>query len=198
MSSGTPADGQLLRTQLTVRGGSRVAGQRLGVTDVDQAQDHLQGIDEPGTGLFAALDAEAQDAGGLAARDLLAHHVIRAVGQTRVADPLHLRMLLQMFGHALRILAMPLHAQSQRFEALHDQEGIQRRDGRTHVAQRHDAAAADIGRRSECLGVDHAVIGRIGLVEHRETLGVGRPVELAGIDNGTADAGAVAADVLGQ
>lgn len=70
--------------------------------------------------------------------------------------------------------------------------------GRAHVAQRHHAAAADEGGGTERFGVGDAVVGHIGRVQQREALLVLRPGKLAGVDHDAADAGAVAAHVLGQ
>src|SRR5690606_6750690 len=53
---------QLFGRKLAMGGGGRVAGQRLGVTDIDEAQDHLQRIDEAPAGFLAALDAKGEDA----------------------------------------------------------------------------------------------------------------------------------------
>ena len=61
-----------------------MAGQGFGVPDVDQAQDQLQGVDEPGARLDAPLDAEAQDARGLAGAVLFAVVPVGAVLQSRV------------------------------------------------------------------------------------------------------------------
>ena len=120
------------------------------------------------------------------------------IGQAGVLDPGHLRVVLQVLRDFQRILAVPFHAQGQGLQALQDEEGVERRQRRAGVAQRHHAAAADEGGGAEGLGVGHAVVGRIGRVEQREARLVIRPGELAGVDHDAADAGAVAADVLGQ
>ena len=174
---------QLVGAQLAVRGGGRVAGQRLGITNVDQAQDHLQRIDEPCTGFLATLDTETQDARGLAPGDLLGDHVIRAVGQTRVADPLDLRVILEVPGHGHGVLDVALHADGQCLDALQDEEGVERADGRAGVAQGDRAGAGDHGGRSEGFGVLHAVVGRLRLAEHGVAIGVVGPGELAGVDD---------------
>jgi hypothetical protein len=44
---------QFLGVELAVRGRGRVAGERLGVADVDQPQDHLQRVDELGARVLA-------------------------------------------------------------------------------------------------------------------------------------------------
>ena len=61
-------------------------------------------------------------------------------------------------------------------------------------------ARRDIGDGPEGLGrlrPDRAVIARIGGVEGRLALGVGRPIEPTAIDDGAADGDAVAAEILG-
>ena len=93
---------------------------------------------------------------------------------------------------------MTFHAQAESLQALQDQEGAVRCQRRAGVAQRHHAAATDVSGRAERLGVDHAVIGGVRFVEHREAGLVGDPVKLARIDNRAADGGAVTADVFGQ
>ena len=69
---------------------------------------------------------------------------------------------------------------------------------RAHVAQRHHARAADVGGRAQRLGVDHAVVADVGLVQALEARLVLGPRELAAVDDRAADAVAVAAEVLGQ
>jgi hypothetical protein len=50
MSGAHAGLGQLVRVELAVRGGRRVAGQRLGVADVDQPREELQRVLEAGAG----------------------------------------------------------------------------------------------------------------------------------------------------
>src|SRR3546814_4258036 len=66
------------------------------------------------------------------------------------------------------------------------------------MAQRHDAAATNERSRTEGFGIDHAVVGRIGLIEHRETLFMLGPGEFARIDDGAGNGSAMAAHVFGQ
>eukprot|EP01038_Epipyxis_sp_PR26KG_P002160 gene2161-biopygen1589 len=70
--------------------------------------------------------------------------MVGVVLETRVVDPAHLRVLPQVARDGQRALADAVHAQRQRFDALQDQEGVERREGRPGVAQRHDAGAADL------------------------------------------------------
>ena len=74
-------------------------------------------------------------------------------------------------------------------------------DGVSEVALQCDACLEDVGDRAERfrrLGPDRAVVARVGLVQHREAVGVLRPVEAPAVDDHAADRGAVAADVLGR
>jgi len=74
--------------------------------------------------------------------------VIGIVGKTRVIDPLDLRMLPQIFGDAARILDVPLDPQRDRFDALQQQKGGERRQHRGG-ALIDAAAACDIGSVAE-------------------------------------------------
>ena len=101
-----------------------------------------------------------------------------------------------MLGHGERVLRVALHAQVQGFDALQQQEGVERRERGAGVAQALHAGLEDEGQRPEGLGVGEAVVGGIGLGELLEAAG-GGPVELAGVDDDAADGGAVAAEELG-
>ena len=131
-------------------------------------------------------------------RYLLRQRVIGIVGKAGVIDPCDARIVAQEFGDAARILDMALDAQRHRLDALQQQEGRQRRQHGAGGALIDAAAARDIGGRAEMLGVDQAVIGRVGLVEHREAPRVRLPGKAAGIDDGAAERGAVAAHEFGQ
>ena len=198
MSTLTPALASSSGAELAVRGGGRVAGERLRVADVDQSREQLQRVLEPRAALEPALHAEADDAAGLAAEVLLHQAVVGVVGQARVVHPADLRMLFQVLGDRHRVLADAVHAQRERLDALQDQEGVHRRECRAHVAKRHHTRAADVGCRAQRLGVDDAVVRHIGFIEPLEARLVLRPRELAGVDDRAADAVAVAAEVLGQ
>ena len=89
---------------------------------------------------------------------------------------------------------------AQRLDALHEQEGVERRHRRAEVAQQGDAHLQDVGDRAERLdrlGPDRAVIGGVGRVQRRLARRVRLPVEIAAVDDDAADRGAVAADILG-
>src|SRR5690554_3071370 len=189
---------ELVSVELAVSGGSRVASQRLRIADVHQPQDQAHGVDEFGAGFTTAFDAETQNAGSLAATDFVAGGLVRAVGQSCIVHPFNGRVILQELRNFFGVFAVTFHAQCQSFQTLHNQERVEWRQGGAGVAQRHDTAAADKGSCAQSFGVNHSVVGGVRLVHHREFIGVGFPVELAGIHYDTSHRGAVTADVLGQ
>jgi hypothetical protein len=69
---------------------------------------------------------------------------------------------LQVLRSRERVVADAVHAQRERLDALQHEEAVERRDGGAHVPQRHDARATDIGRGTERLGVDDAVVRDVG------------------------------------
>src|SRR5581483_1378202 len=122
----------LLRRHLAVRRRGGMAGQRLGVADIDEAGDQLQRVVESLARLHAALDAEGEQRGGVAVQILLHQRVIGAIGQARIIDPGDARILAQEFGDLARVLDMALDAQRHRLDALQQHESVERRQHRTH------------------------------------------------------------------
>ena len=57
---------------------------------------------------------------------------------------------------------MALDSERQRFHALQEQEGVEGRECRAQVAQELDPKLDDEGGRAERLGVDQAVVRRVG------------------------------------
>src|SRR3546814_3975131 len=71
--------------------------------------------------------------------------------------------------------AMLANAQRQRLQPLQEQEGVEGAERVAEVALQRDARLEDVGDRPERLhrlGPHRAVVARIGLVQHREALGV--------------------------
>ena len=189
---------QFVRRQLPVGGARRVARQRTRVADVDQPQNQLQCVNEARARLLAAANAETQNAGGPAAEAALDQRVVGVVFQPGVVDPGHLRVRLQEARHRQRVVGMAFNSQRQTLDALQHQETVERRQRRTHVAKRHDARAPDVGGLAQRLGIDDAVVGGVGFVQHRVAGGVFAPREAPGVNDDAADAAAVAAHVFGQ
>src|SRR5690606_29878241 len=63
---GDAGGGEFFGVELAVGCRGRVAGQGFGVADIDQTIDHLEAVDELAACFTATLDAEADDARGLA------------------------------------------------------------------------------------------------------------------------------------
>ena len=108
---------------------------------------------------IAALRAEGEQRAGAAAEILVGKAAIGAVRKAGIVDPGDARIVTQEFSDLAGILDMPLDAQRDRLDALQQQKGAQRRQHRSDRALIDAAAARDIGRRPEMLGVDEAVIG---------------------------------------
>ncbi len=105
-------------------------------------------------------------------------------------------MVMQEFGHALRIVNVPLHAQAERFQPLEEEERVEGREAAANIAQDLHASFEDEGQARPGSAVDQPVIAVIGLVEVGEARVVG-PLEVAAVDDHAADGGAVPADELG-
>ena len=103
----------------------------------------------------------------------------------------------QPFRHRQRIVAVALHAQRQRLDAGQDEEGVERRQRWSEVAQRQHAAGDGEGEVAEGLVQHEAVIFRPRLRQHGIAL-FARPVERAAVDDHAADRIAVAAEKLGE
>ncbi|OIQ72284.1 hypothetical protein GALL_460880 [mine drainage metagenome] len=107
-------------------------------------------------------------------------------------------MMLQELGDLERVVVDAVHAQRQGFDALQDQECVERRQGSPGVAQRNHAGAANVSRRAKGFGVNHAVVAWVRLIEAVEPGLVLGPGELAGVDDRPAQAVAVPTQVFGE
>ena len=95
---------------------------------------------------------------------------------------------------------MALDPEGQRLESLQEEERVERRQRRPQVAQQLHSQLEDERQRTERLGVDQPVIGRVRRREFREPFARDRtgPVEAAGVHHRAADRRAVSADPLGR
>ena len=187
---------QLRRAQLAVGRGRRMDDERFHVRNVRQDGEDLQAVDELLGLCLAALDVKGEDRAG-AVREVLVVQVHIALIKARVVDLFNLRMLLQVIEHLLRVLYMALHAQGQRFGALQQQEGVERRDRRAGVTQDDRTDIGHEGSRTDGVRKGNAVIARV-CVRDLRIFAAGLPVELAAVDDDTAERGAVTADELGR
>ena len=157
-------------------------------------------LDERPAGLAAALDAEGDQRAAAAREHAPGDLVVRVGLEARVVDPLRPPSCSsRQLGDRQARSAVALHAQRQRLDALQEQEGVERRERRARVAQQDGAHAADVGRRARARRTRRrrGSCGS-GCVRPGKRVGVGDPVEAAGVDDDAADRGAVAADELRQ
>ena len=71
------------------------------------------------------------------------------VGEAQIIDPAQLRMRAQPVGQRMGVLVVPLDPQRQRFQALQQQEAVERRLRRTQITQALDPGADDVGDVAE-------------------------------------------------
>jgi hypothetical protein len=186
--------------QLAVGGRCRMDHQGLGVADVGQVRAELQGVDEALAGFLSTLDAEAEQRAGArmarAAQVALRQRMAGALGQARIVDPGHARMLLR--GAAPRPAAFSqwrsMRTAGSRCPAAAARP-IHRRQRRAERAQRLHAGLHGEAEVAEGFVEAHAVIALRGLGHLRELAVV--PGELARLDDHAAHGGAVAAEELG-
>ncbi|OQC12820.1 MAG: hypothetical protein BWX79_01112 [Alphaproteobacteria bacterium ADurb.Bin100] len=141
---------------------------------------------------------KTDDARRTAAHVFLHQGVILVVWQAGVIDPAHFGMIRQVTRHLDGVFADAVHAQREGLDTLQDLKRIHGRERRSHVAEGNNACAPNVGCRAQRFGIDHAVVAHVGLIQSFEAGFVFGPGKLAAVDNRTADAGAVAAQVLGE
>ena len=187
--------GEFLLVHLGVRRRSRMDDERLDIRDIGQQAEDLEMVDELLGRLSAALDLERED-GDTAVREvLLVELVVRMIRQGRMVDLIDMRVLGEVVDDLEGVLDMALDAQRQRLRALQQQERVERRERCALIAQDQRADVRSEGRCADILGKADAVVARVRVDELRE-LARSDPIELAAIDEDTAERRAVAADEL--
>src|SRR5579859_357453 len=104
-------------------------------------------------------------------------------------------MFLQEVRDVQRVLAVLLHAQRKSFQALQEQEGVERADAAAGIAYRFHARFHDKGKIAEGFVESHAVIAGRRVNNMRD--GGVIPGELARVRQHARERGAVSADKLG-
>ena len=111
---------------------------------------------------------------------------------------LHLGMRLQELSHSLTVFTVARHTDMQTFQTQIQIECVLRRlDGAKVAHQLGGTLGNESPLQTEFFGISNAMIAVIGSGETGELLGMGKPVELTGVDNGAAHGNAVAVHVLG-
>ena len=80
-----------------------------------------------------------------------------------MADAGHLGVARQEADNPQRVLHVPLHTQREGLEPLQQDKGVERRQGRSRVAQQDGTDTGDKGCPPGNIGKDRAVIRRVGL-----------------------------------
>ena len=169
--------------------------QGLDIRDVCEDGENLKRIDELLCFLFAALDAECKNRTGTV-REIPVVQVFVLRVKRRMVDGLDQRLGLEVLQHLSGVLHMALNAQREGFQTLQQQECVERGQCRTGVAQQDRTNLGGKCRRAACIYKADAVIARIRVDQRCEAAGC-LPVELAALDDDTAERCAVTADELG-
>ena len=184
--------------ELAVGVGGRVQNAGVAVGDMGLDGDEPQGVHEADRGVAAALEAEGHHAAGAVRHVFLCEGVVGIGGEAGVLDPFHGRMSVQEFSNLLGALADVLHADGERLDAKVQIEGVLRALNGAEVAHQLAGGLGDVGELAEFLRIGQAVVGLVRGRQAGEFLGVGFPVEVAAVNDGAADRGAVAVEVLGR
>src|SRR4051812_17876872 len=121
--------------ELLVRGGRGVDYEALGVAEVGEVGEDLDGVDQLRAGVAPSLDAEGDDGALAIGKVLVGELLIRAAGEAGVFHPGDGGVFLEPLGDRERVAAVLLHAELQRFDALDEKEGVEGADARAKVAQ---------------------------------------------------------------
>ena len=104
-----------------------MTGQSLRIANVDQPFDHRERIVEFHTGIEAPLNAKRQQRGWSSAAILVCQAMVIVRFKTTKIHPVDPSMRFKKLRHCKSILTMALHAKTERFQPLQEQESIDRR-----------------------------------------------------------------------
>ena len=152
-----------------------------------------------GAGSFtAAGQTKADHAAAAIGQILFSQCVVGAGLQAAVIHIGHLGMAFEELCHSHAVGAVALHPDMQAFQAEVQHIGIHRGLHGAEVPHQLSRCLGDKGTLfAEAFGVSDAVVAVVRGAQAGELLGVGHPVELAAVHDGTAQHCAVAVHVLG-
>ena len=162
---------QLIIGQLAVGGAGGMENAGADVGHVNLEGDHFKAVDKARAGFPSTFEGEGDDAAAPFGHVLVGQGFLRVAGQARIIDGFHGGMLFQIGGDGFGIAAVAFHAQGQGFETLIDVERALRALAAAHIAHELHARLDDVGGLAKGLGVDEAVVGRIGLGKFGELAG---------------------------
>lgn len=172
-----------------------VNGQCLSIANVGQVRNELEAVDNL-TASTATLDTEAQDTAKALLEVSLGRLMVRMALEARVRDPADIGALLEVLSQSQGVLGVSLGAQTESLDTEEQLLGGKGVQGRSEIAQDLHAGTDDEGDVAKGLEELEAVVALRGLVELGEAGGMLAPVELARVDNDTADGGSVTANPL--
>ena len=187
---------QLLVAELAVGVRGRVQDARIAVGHVRLDRDEPQAVHEAVRRRPVALDREGHHAAGALRKVFPGQGVVRVVRKVRIADPLHGGVVVQELRHLPRRLADVLHPDGEGLDAEVQVKGVLGALDGAQVAHQLAGGLGDVGQFSEFLRIGEPVIGLVRGRQPGELLRVRLPVEVAAVDDGAADRGAVAVQVL--
>lgn len=142
----------LIGAELRMGRGSRVNGEAAGVADIGQMGEKLKLVDKLWPGLGTAFDAEDDHGAAFTAEVLLVEVVHGVVFETGEANPLDGIVRLQVGRDGVGVLAVALHTEGQRLDALEELPGVIGGDAGTEVTQWAGTHTKDVSERCEWLG----------------------------------------------
>lgn len=187
---------QFFFAELAVGSGSRVDHKALDIRYICQQGEDLQTVDEFVGLRLTAFDLKGKDGTASVGEIALIQSVVGIVGQGRMVDCLHLRMVLQKFHHLFCVLRMALEAQGQGLDALEQQKRSKGGNGSAGIPEQDRPDIGYKGGRAGSLGKGNTVIAGVGSGDSGVIAG-SSPVKLTGIYDDAAQGGAVTAQEFG-
>src|SRR5215469_15587455 len=176
-------------------------GQRACIANIGRVIEEPECVDESHARIAAVLELEAHDTPKAAFQILVCALALLRIGlQAWIDDTHYFAVLLKMERNCPSITAVFAHPERKRLQALDELKGVEGTHAHAHIPQKHNSRANEISdwsQRLHGLRPYHAMIAGIRLVERGEPLFVCRPVEIAAVDNHTANRGSVPPDVFG-
>src|ERR1700674_1364512 len=161
---GHPGFELFLRRELPVRCGRWMTCQRLGVAHVDHSFEQAQGIETLPARLEATFYSKRQQGAAPRAQVFLREWIQRIIWKSRVIDPIHHAVGVQILRHLSGVLHMTLDTEGQRLNPLKQQEAVQGRQSGAGVALKNRPTPRDVGSFAVMFRVHHAVIGDLRAV----------------------------------
>jgi len=183
--------------KLLMRRRSRMNRESLCVSDVCDVGNELEWINEFFPGLDSSLDAEAQNAACSIRKIFFTAFFFPGMNRVRGNWPMTRFCFFQASalrqGHFVSVLSFS----DEGFRVLNEQKWIERRDCRSHVAQKNHARLDDVGDIADIIKRFHEIqimVACVGSCNQRK-LSI-CPVKLPWIDDDSTHRGSMSADIL--